>query len=422
MIAEVVCIGTELLLGQVLNSDAQYLAGQLAALGVTLRHQTTVGDNQARVQEALALALGRADVVITTGGLGPTQDDLSKEAVAALFGLPMAEDAASLAAMRAYFAGVHRHMADNNRRQASFPQGAVILPNARGTAPGCIVEKDGKCVIQLPGPPRELTHMFETSVVPYLRRRGAGSITSRYVRIFGMGESDVETRVRDLIDAQGDVTIAPYCSTGEVQLRLTASAENPQAALDRIAPVEAAIRQRLGDVVYAVSDSPQDSLAHHTVAALAAAGLRCAVAESCTGGLVAAALVSVPGASEVFLEGYVTYSNAAKARCLGVSPDTLAVHGAVSEQTACEMAEGARLASGADVAVATTGVAGPGGGTPEKPVGLVYIALAGPGGIQAQRLTLHGERGRIRDTAALYALDMLRRACGQHPQPSPVKG
>ncbi len=417
MIAEILCIGTELLLGQIVNTDAQYLSRELAALGISVHHHTTVGDNPARAEAALKLALSRADIVITSGGLGPTEDDLSKEIVAAYFGLPMELDPLSLEAIERFFAGLHREMSPNNRKQACFARGAIILPNERGTAPGCIVEQGGKCVIQLPGPPRELKHMFAAFVAPYLRGKISGSITSRYLRIFGMGESEVETRIRDLIEAQADakpgepaVTIAPYCSLGEVQLRVTALAETPEAAHAAIAPVEATLLDRLGAVVYAVSDTAEDSLAHYAVEALLEAVKTVAVAESCTGGLVAASLVEVPGVSAALMEGQVTYSNAAKVRCLGVSEQVLAAHGAVSEQTARGMAEGLRARAGVDIAIATTGIAGPDGGTPEKPVGLVYVAAATAQGTQVTELRLRGERDRIRAMATLHALNAIRLA------------
>ena len=222
MIAEIVSIGTELLMGQIVNTDAQYLSRRLNALGISVYYHTTVGDNPGRMEQTLRLALSRSDVVITTGGLGPTGDDLSKEIVARLFGLPMERDEESMRRIEGYFSAMHRDMTHNNERQAMFARGAIILQNDRGTAPGCIVEQDGKAVIQLPGPPYELTDMFEKRVLPYLARRTGGAIASRYIRIFGVGESDAETRVKDLIDAQTDVTIAPYCSLGEVQLRVSA--------------------------------------------------------------------------------------------------------------------------------------------------------------------------------------------------------
>ena len=410
MIAEILCIGTELLLGQIVNSDARYLSCELAALGIEVYHHTTVGDNPTRLREALATALARADAVITTGGLGPTADDLSKEIVAEHFGLPLEEDAPSLEAMQRFFAALGREMTPNNRKQARFPRGAIVLPNERGTAPGCIVEQGGKCVIQLPGPPRELERMFERSVIPYLRGKIAGCIASRYVRMFGIGESELDARIGDLIDAQDCVTIAPYCSLGEVQLRLTARADTPEAARAAIAPVEAVLLQRFHHAVYAVSDTAEDSLAHYAVEALLEAGKTVAVAESCTGGLVTAALVEMPGVSAAVMEGHITYSNAAKVRCLGVSERTLEAHGAVSEQTAREMAAGLRARAGVDIAVATTGIAGPDGGSPEKPVGLVYVAVATAQGGQVKELRLTGDRNRIRWLATLHALNAIRLA------------
>lgn len=410
MIAEIVSIGTELLMGQIVNTDAQYLSRRLNALGISVYYHTTVGDNPGRMEQTLRLALSRSDVVITTGGLGPTGDDLSKEIVARLFGLPMERDEESMRRIEGYFSAMHRDMTHNNERQAMFARGAIILPNDRGTAPGCIVEQDGKAVIQLPGPPYELTDMFEKRVLPYLAHRTGGAIASRYIRIFGVGESDAETRVKDLIDAQTDVTIAPYCSLGEVQLRVSARAGSEEEALVRIRPTVEAIAARLGDAVYAVSADPADSMEHYAVDALTRAGRTVAVAESCTGGLVAARLVAIPGASAVLHEAHVVYANEAKERYLGVRPETLEAFGAVSEACAREMAEGLRARSGADVAVSTTGVAGPGGGTPQKPVGLVYVAAACPEGTFVRELRLNGDRQRVRTLASLHALNMIRLA------------
>lgn len=410
MIAEIVSIGTELLMGQIVNTDAQYLSRRLNALGISVFYHTTVGDNPGRMEQTLRLALSRSDVVITTGGLGPTGDDLSKEIVARLFGLPMERDEESMRRIEGYFSAMHRDMTHNNERQAMFARGAIILPNDRGTAPGCIVEQDGKAVIQLPGPPYELTDMFEKRVLPYLARRTGGAIASRYIRIFGVGESDAETRVKDLIDAQGDVTIAPYCSLGEVQLRVSARAPSEAEALLRIQPTVEAIAARLGDAVYAISADPADSMEHYAVEALTRAGRTVAVAESCTGGLVAARLVAIPGASAVLHEAHVVYANEAKERYLGVRPETLEAFGAVSAACAREMAEGLRARSGADVAVSTTGIAGPGGGTPQKPVGLVYVGVASPEGTFVRELRLNGDRQRVRTLASLHALNTIRLA------------
>lgn len=410
MIAEILCIGTELTIGQVLNTNAQYLSSQLNALGISVYYHVAVGDNPGRMEASLTQALSRADIVITSGGLGPTADDLSKELVAAHFGLPMVEDETSMAALKARFATYNRPMTENNLKQACFAQGAIILPNPNGTAPGCIVEADGKAVIQLPGPPRELKPMFQASVIPYLSAKLQGVIASRYIRIFGMGESEVAHRLGQLIDNQGQVTIAPYCSLGEVQLRLTAQAQDEAQALSRIQPVAQTICDTLGPVVYAITDRAEDSLARHTLLALLKGGKTVAVAESLTGGMVTAALVDEPGASAVLLEGVVAYSNAAKTRILGVPEALIQAHGAVSQEVAAAMAQGIRLASGADFGLSTTGIAGPGGGSDEKPLGLTYVALASAQGTRVKRLTLGNDRQRVRTLAMLHALRLLLEA------------
>jgi nicotinamide-nucleotide amidase len=407
MIAEIVSVGTELLLGQIVNTDAQYLAQRLSEMGIDMYHQVTVGDNRQRVIECIKQAYGRSDIVITTGGLGPTQDDLTKEAVAEFFGLPLEADAESEVRLRAHFAGQGREMTPNNLRQIYFPQGCLILKNDYGTAPGCVVERDGKCVIVLPGPPNELQGMFRDVVLPYLRSRSEEIIVSRVLRVFGLGESTAEHLVRDLIEKQTNPTIAPYASFGEMSLRLTVKCRADADARALLDPLEAAVRERLGDHVYAVDEDSMEGAVVHRL--LAAGNKKLATAESCTGGLVAAMLTNVPGASEVFHEGFVTYANEAKMRALGVSEETLASYGAVSEQTAREMAQGAREKARADYGLAVTGIAGPGGGSEEKPVGLVYVALATEHGTQVVELRLRGTRERIRRMSALNALDMVRR-------------
>lgn len=410
MVAEIVAIGTELLMGQIVNADAQYLSRRLQSLGISVYHHTTVGDNPQRLRDALALALSRSDIVITTGGLGPTQDDLSKETAAALLGRGMVFDAESWRAIEGYFARMNRACPENNRRQAMFAEGAVILPNACGTAPGCMIEQDGKLVIQLPGPPREMAAMFEAQVYAVLAQRTGGCIASRYLRIYGLGESQVAQMCAAYIEAQDGVTVAPYCSLGECQLRVTARGADEAQALARVMPVTEALREILGDAVYAVTESPEGSMEEAAGRALTQRGLTVATAESCTGGLVAAKLVNYPGISAALNEAHVTYANAAKVRYCGVRPETLDAFGAVSEQTAREMAQGLRERSGADIAVSTTGLAGPGGGTPEKPVGLVYVGCADARGVRVERLTLSGDRQKVRELAALRALDMVRRA------------
>ncbi len=411
MIAEIVSVGTELLLGQVVNTDAQHIARRLSEAGVTAHHQTTVGDNPARLREAIEIALSRSDVVITTGGLGPTADDITKELSAEALDLPMERSAEAEAMVRGWFEKSRFRMTDNNLRQADFPRGAIILRNDFGTAPGCIIEQGGKAIVNLPGPPRELIPMFDARVMPYLAERSGARIVSRYLRIFGMGESAVESRVSDLMMSGQNPTVAPYCSLGEVQLRLTVRCAGADGAAVLLDPLEAEIRARLGGVIYAVTDDPFYTMERAAVEALTRAGKTLAVAESCTGGLIAARITDIPGASAVFVEGCVTYANEAKVRALGVSPDTLVRFGAVSEETAREMAAGLRARSGADIALSVTGIAGPGGGTAEKPVGTVWLALSTAQGCEARMLSLNGERARVRTMSALHALHWVVRVC-----------
>lgn len=407
MTAEIISVGTELLLGQILNTDAQYLAREMSAYGFDLYYQSTVGDNHGRLSECLRRALGRSDVVILSGGLGPTQDDMTKDAVADVFELAMELDEESKIFLEAFFEERGVEMTPNNLRQAMFPAGSIILANARGTAPGCIVEKDGKVAIVLPGPPRELTHMFEKQVRPYLAKRCDSAIVSRVIRIFGMGESSVEHAIRDLLSGTNP-TVAPYAALGEVTLRLTAKVANIADANALLDPITKEITARLGDVVYSQNGEKLEEI---IIRLLRERGETLALAESCTGGLLAAKLTDVPGASTVFLESAVTYSNAAKIRRLGVQEETLEKYGAVSEKTAKEMAEGARFVSNATYALAITGIAGPGGATLDKPVGLVYVALAQKGEkTLVEELRLGGDRDRIRSLSALNALDLLRRS------------
>ena len=405
MIAEILSVGTELLMGQIANTDAQYISRRLAELGVAIYRHTTVGDNPERVKEALGEALSRADIVITTGGLGPTEDDLTKEMVAEYFHLPMALDAASLRAIEAFMNRIGQPMSENNRKQAFFPKGALILPNARGTAPGCVVEEGDKAVAVLPGPPHELKDMFDKQLAPYLARRSGAHIESRFLRVFGIGESSLENMLRDLFHSENP-TLALYCGPGEVQARVTALAEDSGAALRLIAPVEAEIRRRLGDAVY--GEGVENSIERAAFELLLRRGETVSFAESCTGGLLAARLVGVPGASGVLEESHVTYSDAAKARVLGVKAETLEKYTAVSAQCAREMAEGARRISGADWAVATTGYAGPDGGADGTPVGTVYIAVAGRDGVRVEAFHFRGGREFIRTLAASWGFNLLR--------------
>lgn len=407
MIAEIVSVGTELLMGQIVNTDAQFIASHLAPLGYRALYQVTVGDNPARLAGVVQSALARADVLLFTGGLGPTDDDLTKETVAQALGLEMAVVPEEEARLRAYFASRGKQMTPNNLKQARFPTGSIILPNPNGTAPGCIMEADGKAAILMPGPPRELYPMFRDHVLPYLEKRSGVRLHSRELRIFGMGESEVTYRLRDLIAAQSNPTIAPYVKTSEVTLRVTAQCQDDAEGERLVVPVIDTILARLGSIVYSTNG---ESLPALCVRLLLRQGATLAVAESCTGGMLASSIVDIPGCSACFLEGAVTYANGAKVRRLGVSEGTLATDGAVSLACAQQMAEGLRAAAGTTYALATTGIAGPDGGTPEKPVGLVYVAFAGPGRTEVRKLLLSGDRARIRTAVTLHALDLLRRS------------
>ena len=409
MIAEILSIGTELLMGQIANTDAQYISRRLAELGVNLYRHTTVGDNPARVKEALGEAIARADIVITTGGLGPTEDDLTKEMVAEFFGLPMEMHAPSLEALTERMNRLGREITPNNYKQAMMPRGAIVMPNLRGTAPGAIVESGQKAVAILPGPPHEMQDMFERQLAPYLHARTGVRIDSRFLHVCGIGESSLETLLLDLFHSENP-TLALYCGAGEVQARLSARVGANEDSAPLLDPLEKEIRRRAGRAVY--GEGRNLTLAAAVVNALRAAGKTVACAESLTGGMLASRLVDVPGASSVLGEAYVTYSNEAKMRLLGVSKDTLRQFGAVSAQCAREMAEGARLAAGADFALSTTGIAGPDGGTPEKPVGLVYVGVASTSGCEAQELHLRGERDWIRELTCVNALNALRLALG----------
>ena len=413
MIAEIVSVGTELLMGQIVNTDAQFIASHLAPLGYQVFYQITVGDNPARLTSVVRDAIARADVVLFTGGLGPTYDDLTKETVADALGLEMAIVPEEEARLRAYFASRGHVMTPNNLKQARFPRNGAILPNPNGTAPGCIMEAGGKAAILMPGPPRELYPMFTNHVLPYLEARSGVRLYSRELRAFGMGESELTYRIRDIIAAQTNPTVAPYVKTGEVTLRVTAQCRDEAEGERLAAPMIDAICERLGPIVYSTHGEPLPALC---VRLLREQERTLAIAESCTGGLLTSSIVDVPGCSACLIEGAVTYANDAKMRRLSVSAQTLDTDGAVSSRCAREMAEGLRSAAGANYALATTGIAGPDGGTPEKPVGLVYVALASADGTAVRELHLSGDRARIRALSTLHALDLLRRALLGLPQ------
>ena len=411
MKAEIICIGTELLLGDIVNTNGAYIARELAALGIDTYHQSVVGDNADRLKENLALSLSRSELVITTGGFGPTYDDLTKQAVADYFGLGLEMHEPSLQKIESMFAVRRQTMTPNNRLQARVPVGAEVFFNDDGFAPGIAVEKDGKIVIMLPGPPKEMEPMFKSRVAPYLMEKVKATILSHTLFIFGMGESQIEDKLRDIMVGSTNPTVAPYAKQGEVQVRVSAKAQNANEAEAMMRPVVEQIQQRLGDVVYGIDVG---SLQNAVVEALKEKKLTVATAESCTGGGIARALTDVSGASAVFGCGICAYANDIKIRLLGVKPETLENYGAVSAQTAREMARGARAASGADIGIGVTGIAGPEGGTAEKPVGLVYIAVDSDAYSDVKELKLSrghkNEREFIRSFAVMHALSLIRAA------------
>ena len=367
MTAELISVGTEILMGNIVNTNAQYLAQQCAMLGLSVYHQTVVGDNEERLSEAVRTALDRSDIVILSGGLGPTEDDLTKEVCAKVMDMPLEEDAHSRRMIEEYFKSIGtKKVTDNNWKQAMVPHGALVLDNHNGTAPGLIMEKNGKTAVLLPGPPVELYPMFKEQVFPYLQKLQPEKFVSRMVKICGVGESKVESQLLDLIDAQTNPTIATYAKVGEVHLRVTARVKNDEEAAALIKPVVKEIRKRFGNAVYTTKE--EETLEMAVVRLLAKYELTVTTAESCTGGLLAGRIVNVPGASEVFREGFITYSNKAKRKRLDVNKATLKKYGAVSKETAREMAMGGVFATDADACVAVTGIAGPDGGTEEKPV------------------------------------------------------
>ena len=406
MRAEIISIGTELLLGDIVNSNAQFLGQELAALGIEMYYQQVVGDNEERILHAFKEAYNRCDIIITTGGLGPTDDDLTKEMAAKYFNKRLFEDKESLENLQEYFKFRKRKMTTNNLKQALIPEGATAIKNNNGTAPGVIIEENNKIMIILPGPPKEMKPMFEEDIKPYLKSKSDSVIISKMIKILGIGESAVAETVKDLMESQSNPTIAPYAKEIGVILRITAKAENEAAALKLIEPLEIEIKNILGENVYATEDiSIEDVVAK----LLIENKYTVSTAESCTGGMIASTLINYPGISEVFMEGAVTYSNEAKHKRLGVKNETLEKYGAVSEETAREMAIGIAKKANTDVSIVTTGIAGPGGGTEEKPVGLVYIGVYVKGKVKVEKHIFKGNRSKVRNQATITALDILRR-------------
>ncbi len=394
MTAEIFCIGTEVLIGDITNTNAAYIAKRLSEAGINVYYHTVCGDNKARMSKCLDIALSRGDLVITTGGLGPTYDDITKEIIADKLGVSLVLDERILTRLEEYFAKSGRTMTENNKKQAYIPEGADIFENSFGTADGIAIKKDGKTVIMLPGPPREMKPMLDNQVLPYLSVNSDHILVSSNVNIFGMGESAVENAFADLMKNSSNPTVAPYVDKGEVRLRVTASAKDEDSAKNIISPVIEHIKSVLGEYVYGVDEPSIESV---LIRKLKEKNMTITFAESCTGGFISKRLTDVPGASEVFGYGFCTYANEAKMSLLGVKNETLEKYGAVSKETAEEMAQGALKVSGADIAVSVTGIAGPGGGTDEKPVGLVYVGLATKNGVSHKKLLLAQHKGHDRD-------------------------
>lgn len=406
--AEIIAVGTELLLGNIANTNAQELSQALSSVGINVYWHTVVGDNPARLAEAVDIARRRADVILTTGGLGPTYDDLTKQTVCAAFGLPLVFHPEILEGIRAYFEkNVHLTMPENNRPQAEFPDGAVIFPNSVGTAPGCAFQCDGVHVVMLPGPPFEMRTMLRDHALPYLRTLSKEVIVSHDIMTFGMGESSVDQLLHDRMVRMVNPTLATYAKPCEVRLRATAKAAGAEEAEAMLAPVVAEVRAALGDYVYGVDVKGLEAVCFQL---LKERNLTLSTAESCTGGRVAERITALPGVSSVYRGGVVSYWTSVKAAVLGVPQETLDQYGAVSEETARAMAEGARQITGADIAVSVTGVAGPDRDERDNPVGLVYIGLATPEGTFCRRTDSgRRRRDRIQELAANHALDVVRR-------------
>ena len=410
LIAEILCTGEELLLGDIVNTNAAFLSARLTDLGICVYHHSVVGDDPCRLGECVEDGLSRSDIVIISGGLGPTKDDLTKETVAALFGREMKLHEPSLADIKSYFERTGRTMSKNNEKQAMMPEGAIVFPNHFGTAPALALERDSKSVIMLPGPPSELVPLFCEQAEPYLRTKINQAIVSKNIHIFGMGESAIAEKIDALLIDTPSLTAATYCKEGEVRIRITARAETESLATELCeAHAEKIMKSEAGAFVYGVDIG---TIENAVVTALHQKGLTLSAAESCTGGLIAKRITDISGCSDVFFGGCVTYTNDVKHRLIGVKEETLERYGAVSEQTAREMAVGVRLATGSDIGISTTGVAGPTGGTAETPVGTVFIGISTSEGESVRRLSLSSMRSReyIRQASATNAFDMVLKA------------
>ena len=405
MKTEIITVGTEILLGDILNTNTHYLSNELANMGIDVYYQITVGDNEQRLLSQLKESFKRSDLVRLTGGLGPTEDDITKEVCAKYFNMEMEFHEQSWDKIIEIHNKMNRKPTENNRKQAYFPKGSLILPNKYGTAPGCIMEKDKKTIIVMPGPPKEMKPMFDNYVKPFLLKDNKNILKSKVLRIIGMGESKIENDLLDLIDKQINPTIATYAKDGECTVRITAKGKNEKEVESLIEPISNEIKSRFKEKVYGEDDT---AIEDEVAKILVDNNLTIAVAESCTGGMVAADLINYPGISSVFMEGCVTYSNEAKMMTLNVKKETLNTVGAVSEQCAKEMSEGVAARHNTNIGLSTTGIAGPEGGSEDKPVGLVYMGITINNKTIVKKYIFNGNRQQIRSRACKTLLNDLR--------------
>lgn len=405
MKAEIITVGTEILLGDILNTNTHYLSNELANMGVDVYYQITVGDNENRLLNQLEESFRRSDLVVLTGGLGPTQDDLTKEVCAKYFNLDMEFHQPSWDKIIEIHNKMKRTPTENNKKQAYFPVNSIILPNEYGTAPGCIMEKDNKTIIVMPGPPREMKPMFDNFVKPFLQKNSEDILKSKVIRIIGVGESKVENDLLDLIQKQVNPTIATYAKDGECTVRITAKGKTVEEVERLILPVVKEIKNRFKETVYGEDET---TIEDEVAKILVKNNLTISVAESCTGGMVSSSLINYPGISSVFMEGCITYSNEAKMKSLNVLEETLNSVGAVSEQCAKEMAEGVAARHNTNIGLSTTGIAGPEGGSEEKPVGLVYMGIKINDKTIVKKYIFNGDRQQIRYRACKTLLNDLR--------------
>lgn len=406
--AEIICIGTELLLGQIVDTNATFLAKELADLGIDLHYKSTVGDNLGRMVEVLDRSWNRSEILILSGGLGPTQDDLTREAVAKMLGEKLEFNQEAWEQIKAYFHRMGRPITENNQRQAMFPLSGEIIPNSVGTAPGLLISKNTRYLFAVPGVPYELQNLWDSFIKPFLKQilisEGSPVLTSKLVKMVGIGESAMEEKIIDLVEKQTNPTIAPYASRGEVSLRITAKSQSEIDNYRVINQTLELIKERLGQYIYGYDNENLETAIGNQ---LKSRGWHLAIAESCTGGLMTHRITNISGSSAYFLGGVNSYSNELKINLLGVPESTIIKHGAVSEETAAAMANGIRKLTGSDVGVGVTGIAGPGGATPDKPVGLIYMAIDQPGYSQVIRRIFPFDRIGNKESAAQAGLTLV---------------